>query len=410
MSVCGEAGVVRPLEGLRVVDAATILAGPFAASVLGEFGAEVVKVEQPGVGDPMRRLGTTGPDGDTWWWFSETRNKESVEVDLRTAEGAEAFRSIVERADVLVENYRTGTMERWGLGFEALRERNPGLVQLSVSGYGRTGPLDATAGVARIAEAFTGMAHLTGEPVGAPNLTGSSGLADYVAGVYGALGVLLALRVRESTGRGQMVDVALYDGIARMLDELVPVYAATGVGRDRMGPETHRSVPHSNYRTSDGRWLTIACTNDRMFKRLLEVMGRVDLLEDERFATNTARIAHRTQVNALVGDWVATTPTGEVITACEAAAVPVGIVQTVDEYLGHPQVAARDSVVTVEHPTVGPVSVPGVVPRLMETPGSIWRLGAVLGEASVDQILERWVTLAEPGGQAVGDADGREET
>ena len=403
-------GSVHPLAGVRVVDAATILAGPFAASVLGEFGAEVVKVEQPGVGDPMRRLGTVGPGGDTWWWLSDTRNKRSVEIDLRTNEGADAFRALVDRADVLVENYRTGTMEGWGLGFEVLRERNPGLVQLSVSGYGRSGPLAATSGVARIAEAFTGMAHLTGEPVGTPNLSGSSGLADYVAGVYGALGVLLALRARESTGRGQLVDMALYDGIARMLDELVPVYAATGIGRDRMGPETHRSVPHSNYRTADGRWLTIACTNDRMFERLAKAMGRADVLEDERFASNAARIAHRPQVNMLVGDWVVTTPIDEVLASCEAAAVPVGLVQTVDEYLGHPQVAARDSVVTVEHPTVGPVSVPGVVPRLSETPGFIRTLGAVLGEVSVAEIVEHWSALGERGSRPNRDADTGEAT
>tara|TARA_B100001167_G_scaffold97856_1_gene59590 strand:- start:256 stop:879 length:624 start_codon:yes stop_codon:yes gene_type:complete len=207
-----------------------------------------------------------------------------------------------------------------------------------------------------------------------------------------------------------LVDVALYDGIARMLDELVPVYAATGIGRDRMGPETHRSVPHSNYRTADGRWLTIACTNDRMFERLAKAMGRSDVLEDERFVTNAARIAHRPQVNMLVGDWVATTPTDEVLASCEAAAVPVGLVQTVDEYLGHPQVVARDSVVTVEHPTVGPVSVPGVVPRLTETPGFIRTLGAVLGEVSVDEIVERWSALGERGGRPNWDADRGEAT
>ena len=384
---------MRPLDGVRVVDAATILAGPFAASVLGEFGADVIKVEQPTVGDPMRRLGTAGPDGDTWWWLSDTRNKESVALDLRTAEGAESFRSMVDRADVLVENYRTGTMERWGLGFESLRERNPRLIQLSVSGYGRTGPLATTAGVARIAESFTGMAHLTGEADGPPNLSGSSGLADYLAGLYGALGVLLAIRSREATGRGQLVDVALYDGIARILDELVPVYAATGFGRGRMGSETHRSVPHSNYRTIDGRWLTIACTNDRMFGGLAGVMGRTDLLHDERFVTNTARIANRELVNMVVGDWVAVTPVDEVVNGCESAAVPVGLVQAVDAYVSHPQVAARDSVVPVEHPTVGPVSVPGVVPRLLETPGAIRRLGAVLGEISVSEGLGRWAAI-----------------
>ena len=203
----------------------------------------------------------------------------------------------------------------------------------------------------------------------------------------------MAIRSREATGRGQLVDIALYDGIARILDELIPVYAATGFGRERMGSETHRSVPHSNYRTIDGRWLTIACTNDRMFGGLAGVMGRTDLLHDERFVTNTARIANRELVNMVVGDWVAVTPVDEVVNGCESAAVPVGLVQAVDAYLAHPQVAARDSVVTVEHPTIGPVSVPGVVPRLLETPGAIRRLGAVLGEISVSEVLGRWAAI-----------------
>lgn len=383
----------RPLEGLRVVDAATILAGPFAASILGEFGADVVKVEQPGVGDPMRRLGTPGPEGDTYWWWSDTRNKTSVEIDLRSPDGAERFRSLVAGADVLIENYRTGTMESWGLGFEALRVANPGLVQLSISGYGRTGPLAATAGVARIAEAFAGMTHLTGERDRAPGLSGSSALADYIAGLYGAFGVLLALEARRGTGRGQLVDVALYDGIARFLDEYVPVLAATGVGRERMAGETHRSVPHNNYESADGRWVTIACTNDKMFDRLADAMGRADLLGDERFATNAARIAHRPAVNAAVASWVADHPAADVVTACETAGVPAGVVQTAQEYLDHPQVAARASVLRIvdeRFGEFGALVVPGTVPRLMGTPGRVDRLGATLGETDVASMIERW--------------------
>jgi len=383
----------RPLEGLRVVDAATILAGPFAASILGEFGADVVKVEQRGVGDPMRRLGTPGPEGDSYWWWSDTRNKTSVEIDLRSPDGAERFRSLVAGADVLIENYRTGTMESWGLGFESLRATTPGLVQLSVSGYGRTGPLAATAGVARIAEAFAGMTHLTGEPDRAPGLSGSSALADYIAGLYGAFGVLLALEARRGTGRGQLVDVALYDGIARFLDEYVPVLAATGVGRERMAGETHRSVPHNNYESADGRWVTIACTNDKMFDRLADAMGRADLLGDERFATNAARIAHRPAVNAAVASWVADHQAADVVTACEAAGVPAGVVQTAQEYLDHPQVAARSSVLRIADERFGDLGelvVPGTVPRLMGTPGRVDRLGATLGETDVASMIERW--------------------
>mgnify|MGYP001604976726 CR=1 FL=1 len=382
--------MMRPLEGLRVVDAATILAGPFAASILGEFGASVVKVEQPGVGDPMRRLGTPGPEGDTYWWWSDTRNKTSVELDLRAPTDADAFRSLVAEADVVIENYRTGTMDRWGLGFDRLRTINPRLIQLSVSGYGRVGPLAQAAGVARIAEAFAGMTHLTGEPDRAPGLSGSAALADYICGLYGALGVMLAVEARRGTGRGQLVDMALYDGIARFLDEYVTVFAATGVGRDRMGSETHRSVPHNNFESADARWVTIACTNDKMFDRLADVMHRQELTSDPRFATNAARIANRPAVNAVVAQWVASATADAAVAACEAAGVPCSVVLTAAEYLAHPQVAARDSVLRLVDDRFGELVVPGTVPRLTETPGRVDRLGALLGESSIDEILAQW--------------------
>jgi crotonobetainyl-CoA:carnitine CoA-transferase CaiB-like acyl-CoA transferase len=387
--------VSRPLEGLRVVDAATLLAGPFAASILGEFGADVVKIEQPGIGDPMRRLGTAGPQGDTYWWWSDTRNKTSAELDLRTPQGAASFRALISNADVLIENYRTGTMEKWGLGFDELRAINPRLIQLSVSGYGRTGPLATTAGVARIAEAFAGMTHLTGEPDRSPGLSGSSALADYICGLYGALGIMLAAESRRTTGQGQLVDMALYDGVARFLDEYVAVFAATGVGRERMAGETHRSVPHNNYESADGMWVTLACTNDKMFHRLAEVMGRGELAVDEKFATNAARIANRPLVNATVAHWIATMPAAAVVSACEEAGVPASVVQTAAEYLAHPQVAARNSVLRILDERFGTLTVPGTVPRLMDTPGGVDRLGATLGEVDIADLISRWAQRTE---------------
>lgn len=381
---------MKPLEGLKVIDAATILAAPFAATIMGEFGAEVIKVEQPGVGDPMRRLGTESPTGDTYWWLSDARNKVSVEIDLRTDDGAAELKELVAQSDVLIENYRTGTMDRWGLGYEQLRQKNPGLIQLSVSGYGRVGPLATTAGVARIAEAFTGFSDLTGQADGPPAMSGASGLADYLTGLYGTIGVLLALEARQKTGQGQLVDVALYDGIAKVLDELIPVFAATGVGRQRMGGETHRSVPHNNYQAGDQQWVTVACTNDRMFNLLVKAMGQEELLNDERFATNQARIAHRPVVNAAVATWVADHPADQIVAACNEVGIPCGKVQTVSEYLAHPQVAARNSVVTIDAPRHGAISVTGVVPPLHDTPGEIRFLGGPLGEISVQEILDRW--------------------
>lgn len=380
---------MKPLTGLRVIDAATILAGPFAASILGEFGAEVIKVEQPGVGDPMRHLGTAGPQGDSYWWWSDTRNKTSVEIDLRTTEGAESLRELVRHSDVLIENYRTGTMEAWGLGYDTLAAIAPRLVQLSVSGYGRIGPLADAVGVARIAEAFAGMSDLTGDPAGPPGLSGSAALADYISGVYGALGVMLALEARRSTGRGQLIDLALYDGIARFLDEAVPVSAATGAARVRMGAETHRSVPHNNYEAADGRWVTIACTNDRMYDRLVLASAH-PALTDDRFATNASRITHRPAVNAAVAGWVAAHPAAQIVATCDGAGVPSAVVSTVAEYMVHPQVLARESLVRVFDERFGELLVPGTVPRLVDTPGSIERLGARLGERSVADIVRSW--------------------
>lgn len=373
-----------------MLDLATLLAGPFAASILGEQGADVVKVEQPGAGDPMRRLGTPTPVGDTYWWFSDTRNKEMIEVDLRSSEGVAQIKALVTEADVLIENFRTGTMERWGLGYDELRSLNPGLIVLSVTGYGQIGPLAQTAGVARIAEAFTGMTHLTGEPEGTPAMSGSSALADYVCGLYGALGVMLALSARQMTGRGQQIDMALYDGIARFLDELMPVFANTGQGRDRMGSETNRSVPHNNYQASDGQWVTIACTNDSLFARLAQVMGRGDLLEDDRYSTNRARIERRHEVNGLVADWVSKHPADQIVQTCREATVPCGQVNTIADYLADPQVAARESAITINIPGIGELRVPGIVPRLSETPGRVDRLGGTQNETTAAAILARW--------------------
>lgn len=379
----------RPLDGIRVIDAATIVAGPLSASILGEFGADVVKVEQPDGGDPMRTLGTAGPAGDSYWWWTETRNKTSVVLDLRTPDGAESLRRMTDRADVLIENYRTGTMEKWGLGYQALAVRNPRLVQLSVSGFGRVGPLRESVGVARIAEAFCGLSSMTGDPDGPPGLSGSAALADYLCAVYGAFGVVLALRARETTGTGQLVDMALTDGVARIMDEAIPMAAALGDERPRLGSETHRSVPHSNYESRDGRWVTIACSNDRMFDRLV-AEAAWPALTDPRFATNADRIRHRAAVNAAVAAWVAELDATEVVARCDAAGVPSAVVATVAEYVAHPQTRARDSVVDVDDERFGRLTVPGVVPRLTATPGRIDRLGARLGETTVDEILERW--------------------
>lgn len=370
---------MRPLDGIKVLDIATLVAGPYAASSLAEFGAEVIKIEKPATGDTLRQLGTESPTGDTYWWLSDGRNKKSVELDLRTPEGAEIFRKLAADADVIVENFRPGTLERWGIGFETLRADNPGLVMLSITGFGQDGPKSTLPGLARIAEGLSGFTYLTGDPDRAPALSGASALADYISGTFGAYGVLLALRARDMTGRGQQIDVALLDGISRYLDELAPVYSATGHVRGRMGSETHRSVPHASYECKDGSWVAIACTNDALFTRLARAMGREDLLEDPCFATNAARIANRVAVNQIVTDWTRSLARQEVEAICARESVPCGPINTIADTVNDAQVQHRKALENIDHPTLGTLTVPGVFPKLKETPGRIESLGPSLG-------------------------------
>ena len=371
--------IPAPLEGVRVLDIATFLAAPFAGTVLGDFGAEVIKVEQPKVGDPLRRFGTPTEAGDSLVWLSEARNKKSVTLDLRTPRGVEILRGLVGQSDVVLENFRPGTLERWGLGYEALREVNPGLVMLRISAYGQTGPLRDKPGFARIAHAFAGLTALAGEKDGPPVVPGSTSLADYISGIWGALGVVLALRVKERTGRGQFIDIALYESVFRLLDELVPAYAKTGFVRERMGADTVNVAPHSHYRTASGQWVAIACTSDKMFERLAQAMGEPQLAGKPEFATSQARVARRDEVNGMVARWVASLPMAEVLSRCEAGEVPCGPIYDIADIFGDAQYRARENLLEVVDPRAGPLVLPAAVPRLSETPAELRHAGPALG-------------------------------
>lgn len=391
-----EAGSALPLPmaGLRVLDIATFVAAPFCGAILGEFGAEVIKIEKPGVGDPLRQWGTPTETGDTLVWLSEARNKKSVTLDLRKAEGANLFRQLVAKSDVVLENYRPGTLEKWGLGYEELRKINPKLVMLRISAYGQTGPYRQRPGFARIAHAFSGLAYLAREPDGVPVIPGSTSLADYTSGLYGALGVLMALRVMERTGQGQYVDIGLYEPIFRMMDELAPAYARSGFVREPMGADTVNIVPHSHYRTSDDRWVAIACSSDRMFERLAEAMQRPELAEDPRYRTMQDRNRHRAEVNGIVAEWVASLTAAEVEARCQEAQMPCGLLYNVADIFADPQYAARGNVVSIEDPRVGTLAAPNVVPVLSATPGRINSLGPALG-AHNTEILEGLLALSQ---------------
>ena len=270
-----------PMSGVRVLDVGTFLAGPHAASILGEFGAEVLKIEHPIAGDPMRRFGTPTKRHDaTLAWLTEGRNRKSVTVDLRQEEGVKIFLKLVAKSDVLIENFRPGTMEEWGLGWPILTGANPGLVMLRVSGYGQTGPYRRRSGFAHIAHAFGGLSYLAGFPGETPVVPGTVPLGDYTSSLYGAIGILLALRHRDKTGRGQVIDIGIYEAVFRQLDEIAGAYGMFGTVREREGAGSFVAVPHGHFRTKDDQWIAIACTTDKMFERLAEAMGKPELAAD----------------------------------------------------------------------------------------------------------------------------------
>jgi crotonobetainyl-CoA:carnitine CoA-transferase CaiB-like acyl-CoA transferase len=370
---------VQALEGCKVLDVSTFLAGPFCATQLGEFGADVIKIELPIVGDATRRFGTMTECGDSLPWLSESRNKRCITLDLRKPDGAALLKRLVAESDVMVENFQPGTLEKWGLGYDVLSAVNPRLIMVRISGYGQTGPYKDRPGFGRIGNAFGGLSFLAGYPDRAPVTPGSATIPDYMAGLYGALGTLLALQAREKTGRGQVVDIGLYEPIFRILDELAPAFAYNGTVRQRMGPGTVNVVPHSHYPTKDGRWIAIACTNDKIFARLAEAMGRPELADPGRWGTLAARERDRAVVDETVGGWTATLERAELLYRCETSQVPCGPVYSIEEIFEDPQYEARGNILRVEDPRAGALAVPNLVPRLTETPGKVNWLGMELG-------------------------------
>ena len=370
---------VRPLQGIRVLDLSSFISGPFCTTQLAEFGAEVIKVELPKVGDPFRRFGTPSKSGDSLIFMSEQRNKKSITLDLRTPEGAELVKQLAAKVDIVVENFQTGTLEGWGIGYDELRKRNPRLIMVRITGYGQTGPYRDRPGFGRIANAFSGLSFLAGYPDRAPVTPGSATIPDYLTGIYGAYGALLALRARDITGEGQMIDIGLYEPVFRILDELASAYHETGRVRQRMGPATVNAVPHSHYPTKDSRWVAIACTTDKIFERLAAAMGRPDVAGGGPYTTFKQRSAAREAVDALVSDWTRSLDRDEVLRICAAHQVPCGPVYGIDEIFEDPQYKARENILILEDARAGEIAVPNVVPRLSETPGGIDWLGCSLG-------------------------------
>jgi formyl-CoA transferase len=372
-----------PLDDVRVIEIGQLLAGPFCGQLLGDFGAEVIKLEDPGRGDPMRQWGREKPHGKSLWWPVVARNKKSVTCNLRTPQGQDLVRRLVARADVLLENFRPGTLERWGLSPEQLWEINPRLVITRVTGFGQSGPYAPRAGYGSIGEAMGGIRHVTGEPDRPPSRAGVS-LGDSLAATYAALGTLVALHQRERSGRGQVVDSAIYEAVLAMMESLVPEWQVAGYQRERTGPVLPNVSPSNVYPTADGEAILIAANQDTVFRRLAAAMGRPELADEERYATHGARGASMAELDELIGVWTAQRKADELLELLAAQGVPAGRIYRAKDMLADPHFAARESIVRVPHPQFGELAMQNVFPRLSETPGRVRHAGPELGEHNDD--------------------------
>jgi formyl-CoA transferase len=383
-----------PLADLRVIEMGQLLAGPFCGQLLGDFGAEVIKIEPPGLGDPMRQWGREKPYGKSLWWPVVARNKKSVTANLRDPEGQQLVRRMLDQADVLVENFRPGTLERWGLAPEELWRTNPGLVITRVTGYGQSGPYAGRAGYGSIGEAMGGIRYVTGDPERPPSRAGIS-LGDSLAAVFACLGTLVALHHRERSGRGQVVDSAIYEAVLGMMESLLPEFDVAGYQRERTGATLPNVAPSNVYPTADGQLVLIAANQDTVFARLAAVMDRPELATDERFSTHSARGATMELLDGLIAEWTVTLDADALLDRLHEGGVPAGRIYRAREMFTDPHFAAREAIVRVAHPEFGGLAMHNVFPQLSHTPGRVRHVGPELGEHN-DEIYAGLLGL-EPG-------------
>jgi formyl-CoA transferase len=368
-----------PLSDIRVIELGQLIAGPFCTRILAEFGAEVIKIESPDGGDPLRQWRRLH-EGTSLWWFVQSRNKKSVTVNLKSPEGQGIVRRLATKADIVVENFRPGAMEKWGLGFEELASENPGLVMVRLSGYGQSGPYRDRPGFGAIAEAMGGLRYVTGYPDRPPVRVGIS-LGDAVAAMYGVIGALMALRQREvNGGGGQVVDVALYEAVFSLMESLLPEYDMTGFVRERSGASLPGIVPSNTYTTRDGKYVVIGANGDSIFKRLMSAIGRDDLANDPALARNDGRVRRTEELDGVIGHWCARHDLEEVLSVLNAADVPSGKIYDIADIARDLHYRARGMIEEARLPDGGPLKVPGIVPTLSGTPGATRWLGPRLGE------------------------------
>jgi formyl-CoA transferase len=370
-----------PLAGLRLIEMGTLLAGPFCGQLLGDFGAEVIKIEPPGQGDPMREWGREKAHGMSLWWPVVARNKKSVTLNLREAEGQAIARDLIAKADFLLENFRPGTLERWNLSYAELQEINPRLIMIRVSGFGQTGPYAKRAGFGAVGEAMGGLRYVCGDPATPPSRMGIS-IGDSLAATFACVGALSALYYRERTGQGQVVDSAIYEAVLNMMESLITEYDKTGYIRERTGAILPNVAPSNVYPTRDGGMILIAANQDTVFRRLTEAMGSPELSKDERYATHTARGARQKELDDLIADWTRTIDAVPLEQLMEQFGIPSGKIYRTPEMLEDAHFRAREAIVKTMHPKFGELRMQNVAPKLSVTPGGVHSPAPELGQHS----------------------------
>lgn len=377
-----------PLEDVRVLELGQLIAGPFCGQYLADFGAQVVKVEPPGKGDAMRQWGSTDEQGRPVWWPVIGRNKRSMTLDLRQAEGQAVLRRLLPEVDILIENFRPGTMERWGLGWDALHAINPRLIMVRITGFGQDGPYASRAGFASVCEAMGGMRYIAGYPDRPPVRMGIS-IGDTLAGMHGAMGALMALHERERSGEGQVVDSAIYESVMTVMESLIPEYDKLGKIRERSGSKLAGIAPSNAYPAADGREVIIGGNQDTVFRRLCEVMGEPELADDPRYATHQARGANQEALDARIAEWTRQLDAEAIVDRLAAAGVPAGLVYRAPEMMADPHIAAREAIVRVPDRRFGDIAMQNAFPRLSRSPGGVRHTGPELGEHS-EEVLQAW--------------------
>lgn len=377
-----------PLSGVRILDVSTMIAAPFGATLLGDFGAEVIKVEMPGKGDSLRGMGPFHGD-EPLRWPGLARNKKSLTLDLHTKEGKEILRKLARASDVVIENFRPGTLEKWGIGYEQLKKENPNLIMTRVTGYGQTGPNAPKAGFGTPATAYSGFTYLHGYE-DRPPISPSFSLTDYITGIYVAFATVTALYYRDTNeeGTGQYIDIGLYESVFRLMEFLVAEYDQNGTIKERSPGLSGHSSPAGTFQTKDGHWIVLVTSSDRTFERLAHAMNRADMLEDERFYSNSARLQNFDLTNGIVADWVKTFNRDDLQKYLDEHGVPVSPIYSIKDIFEDEHYKQRENIIEVDHPRLGKVKMPGIVPKFSETPGAVRNVGPDLGEHNNEILCE----------------------